>query len=34
MIDAYYDRRGLDHEGVPEPHTRTELGLNLFVQER
>jgi aldehyde:ferredoxin oxidoreductase len=34
MIDAYYDRRGLDREGIPEPRTHTELGLNLFVQQR
>ena len=34
MIDAYYDGRGLDREGVPEPHTSAELGLDLFVQPR
>jgi len=34
MIDAYYDGRGLDSDGVPEPRTRTELGLDLFVQQR
>ena len=34
MIDGYYDGRGLDHEGVPEPRTSTELGLDLFVQHR
>jgi aldehyde:ferredoxin oxidoreductase len=32
MIDAYYEGRGLDPEGVPMPETRTELGLDLFVQ--
>jgi aldehyde:ferredoxin oxidoreductase len=34
MIDGYYDGRGLDRDGVPEPRTRTELGLDLFVQHR
>jgi len=34
MIGAYYDRRGLDAQGVPKPETRTELGLDLFVQPR
>ena len=34
MIDGYYDRRGLNAEGVPKPETRTELGLDLFVQAR
>jgi aldehyde:ferredoxin oxidoreductase len=31
MIDAYYDGRGLDEHGVPEPETHDELGLHLFV---
>jgi aldehyde:ferredoxin oxidoreductase len=31
MIDAYYDGRGLDRNGVPKPETSTELGLDLFV---
>jgi aldehyde:ferredoxin oxidoreductase len=34
MIDAYYDSRGLDRDGVPESRTSAELGLNLFVQRR
>ena len=34
MIDAYYDGRGLTEQGVPEPETNTELGLDLFVQAR
>jgi aldehyde:ferredoxin oxidoreductase len=33
MIDSYYDRRGLDRNGVPKSETPTELGLDLFVQE-
>jgi len=32
MIDAYYEGRGLDADGVPEPRTSAELDLNLFVQ--
>jgi aldehyde:ferredoxin oxidoreductase len=32
MIDSYYKRRGLDEDGVPKRETRTELGLDLFVQ--
>jgi aldehyde:ferredoxin oxidoreductase len=32
MIDSYYDRRGLDRNGVPKRETRIELGLDLFVQ--
>jgi aldehyde:ferredoxin oxidoreductase len=32
MIDDYYERRGLDVDGVPKPETRVELGLDLFVQ--
>jgi aldehyde:ferredoxin oxidoreductase len=32
MIDSYYERRGLDETGVPKRATRTELGLDLFVQ--
>ena len=31
MIDAYYERRGLDPEGRPLPATNAELGLDLFV---
>jgi aldehyde:ferredoxin oxidoreductase len=31
MIDAYYDGRGLDDDGVPKRETRAELGLDLFV---
>ena len=31
MIDAYYERRGLDPEGRPLPATEAELGLDLFV---
>jgi len=34
MIDAYYEGRGLDGDGVPGARTRTELGLDLFVQQR
>jgi aldehyde:ferredoxin oxidoreductase len=34
MIDGYYDGRGLDRDGVPEPRTRIQLGLDLFVQHR
>ena len=34
MIAAYYEGRGLDREGVPEPRTSAELDLNLFVQPR
>ena len=32
MIDSYYDARGLDASGVPEPETGVELGLDIFVQ--
>jgi len=32
MIDAYYDGRGLTVQGVPKPETKTQLGLDLFVQ--
>jgi aldehyde:ferredoxin oxidoreductase len=32
MIDAYYERRGLDEHGVPKAETHVELGLDLFVQ--
>jgi aldehyde:ferredoxin oxidoreductase len=32
MIDAYYEQRGLDQNGVPERETSTALGLDLFVQ--
>ena len=32
LVDAYYSGRGLDADGVPEPATRTALGLDLFVQ--
>ena len=32
MIDAYYDGRGLDDDGVPTRETGAELGLDLFVQ--
>jgi aldehyde:ferredoxin oxidoreductase len=31
MIDAYYERRGLDPDGRPLPATNAELGLDLFV---
>jgi aldehyde:ferredoxin oxidoreductase len=31
MIDAYYERRGLDPDGRPLPATNAELGLELFV---
>jgi aldehyde:ferredoxin oxidoreductase len=34
MIDAYYAGRGLDPDGRPEPATSTELGLDLFAQQR
>jgi aldehyde:ferredoxin oxidoreductase len=27
MIDAYYDKRGLDHEGRPDSRTVHDLGL-------
>jgi aldehyde:ferredoxin oxidoreductase len=27
MIDAYYEKRGLDHDGRPDPRTADELGL-------
>jgi aldehyde:ferredoxin oxidoreductase len=33
MIDAYYDGRGLDQDGLPASGTRVELGLDIFVQE-
>jgi aldehyde:ferredoxin oxidoreductase len=32
MIDAYYEGRGLDEQGVARPETRVELGLDIFVQ--
>jgi aldehyde:ferredoxin oxidoreductase len=32
MIDSYYERRGLDENGVPKRETLTQLGLDLFVQ--
>ncbi len=32
MVDRYYAARGLDDTGVPEPGTRVELGLDIFVQ--
>jgi aldehyde:ferredoxin oxidoreductase len=32
MIDSYYEGRGLTPQGVPKPETKTELGLDLFVQ--
>ncbi|MBD0281476.1 MAG: aldehyde ferredoxin oxidoreductase family protein [Thermoleophilaceae bacterium] len=31
MIDAYYERRGLDPDGRPLPATEGELGLELFA---
>jgi aldehyde:ferredoxin oxidoreductase len=31
MIDAYYERRGLDPDGRPLPVTNAELGLDLFA---
>jgi aldehyde:ferredoxin oxidoreductase len=31
MIDAYYERRGLDPDGRPLPATNAELGLDLFA---
>jgi aldehyde:ferredoxin oxidoreductase len=34
MVGRYYSGRGLDEHGVPEPGTRVELGLDLFVQAR
>jgi aldehyde:ferredoxin oxidoreductase len=34
MIGRYYSDRGLDENGVPDPGTRVELGLDLFVQAR
>jgi aldehyde:ferredoxin oxidoreductase len=33
MIAAYYERRGLDPDGIPRPATHEALGLDLFVQE-
>jgi aldehyde:ferredoxin oxidoreductase len=27
MIDAYYEKRGLDHDGRPDPQLADELGL-------
>jgi aldehyde:ferredoxin oxidoreductase len=32
MINSYYERRGLDRNGIPERQTRAELDLDLFVQ--
>jgi aldehyde:ferredoxin oxidoreductase len=32
MIDSYYEHRGLDPNGAPKRETRSELGLDLFVQ--
>jgi aldehyde:ferredoxin oxidoreductase len=32
MIDAYYEGRGLDENGVPERETAAALGLDIFVQ--
>jgi hypothetical protein len=32
MIAAYYAGRGLDQQGVPDPGTSVELGLDIFVQ--
>jgi aldehyde:ferredoxin oxidoreductase len=32
MIAAYYTGRGLDPDGVPDPGTSVELGLDIFVQ--
>src|SRR5215211_758620 len=32
MIDAYYEGRGLDEQGVTKPETRVDLGLDIFVQ--
>src|SRR5215207_8322253 len=34
MIAAYYAGRGLDQDGVPDPGTSVELGLDIFVQAR
>jgi aldehyde:ferredoxin oxidoreductase len=31
MIEAYYEGRGLDEDGLPKPETRKELGLEMFV---
>jgi aldehyde:ferredoxin oxidoreductase len=32
MIAGYYERRGIDPDGIPRPATHEELGLDLFVQ--